>query len=162
MHSSFVSYSCWIYPTISWESLLISNLVAANTRARFSPTKTTSYSVSLLKAEKLRRIACSISFPIGDYRIRPIPDPDTLDALSTWSVHHCSPGRSVECACFWGSSVITCPFNDNLNWYLIPYSFNSMTHFNIHSDRSGLCRVTWSGWFVSTITWWAWKYGRSF
>ena len=144
---------------ISWELLLISNLVAINTRARSSPSRTTSYSALLLEVEKLRWIACSISSPVGDCRIKPTLDLNTLDVPSTRSVHHCSPGQSEGWVSFLGSlaikSAITCPFNDNLGWYLISYSLNSMAHFNICPDRSSLCRVARSGWFVSTVTWWA-------
>ena len=49
-------------------------------------------------------------------------------------------------------STITYPFYDNLGWYLILYSLNSMTHFNIRSDRFDLCMIALSGRFVSTIT----------
>ena len=38
-----------------------------------------SYYVSLFEVRKLRRIACSISSLVSDCRVRPIPDPDTLD-----------------------------------------------------------------------------------
>ena len=149
MRSFFASYSYWICPIISWKSLLICNLVAANVRARSSPTRTISYFASLLEVKKLRRIACSTSSLVGDCKIRPILDLDALDALSTWSVHHCSLEDSAGCVIFWGSSAIksaiTCLLYDNLSWYLIPYSLNSMTHFNISLDRSGLCRVTRSG-----------------
>ena len=62
---------------------MISNLVVVNTRAKSSLTKTTSYSASLYVAKKLRQIACFISSPIGDCRIKPTPNPNTLDVLST-------------------------------------------------------------------------------
>ena len=159
MRSSLVSYSHRICLTISWESLLISNLVVASVRAWSSPTRTTSYSFSLLEVEKLRQITCSNSSPGGDCRIGPIPNPDALDASFTWNVHHWPLGGSTGCAGFLGSSTIkstiTCPFNDNLGWYMISYSLNSMTHFNIRLDKFNLCRVTRSGWFVSMVTWWA-------
>ena len=146
--SYFASYSHWICSTISWESLLISNLVEANIRARSSPTSTTSYSASLLEVGKLRRIAYSISFPVGDCRTKPTPDPGTSNAPSTWSVLHCSLRQSIGCICFWGSSVIkstiTCLSKDNHDWYLIPYSLNSIAHFNIRPDRFDLCKVTQS------------------
>ena len=100
IHSSFASYSYWIYLIISWESLLISNLVAANIRVRSSLANTTSYSVSLLEVGKLRRIVCSTSSPVGDCRTRPTSNPDTLDAPSTWIVHHCSLGWLIGCVCF--------------------------------------------------------------
>ena len=145
IRSSFVSYSHWICPTISWESLLISYLVAANIRVRSSLARTISYSASLLEVEKLRWIACSISSPIGDYKIRPTSDPGTSDAPSTWSVHHCSLGLLTRCVCFLRSSVINYPFKDNHDWYLIPCSFNSIAHFNIRPDRFSWCKVTRSG-----------------
>ena len=149
MRSSFVSYSRWIYLIISWKSLLISNLVVTSVKVRSSSVRITSYSTTLLEVEKLRQIACFINSPISDCKIRLTPDPDTLDALSTWSVHHCSLGWSTRCACFLGSSaiklVITYPFSDNLGWYLILYSLNSIAHFSICHDRSSLCRVTRSG-----------------
>ena len=117
IHSSFASYSRWICSTISWESFLISYLVVANIRAISSTTSTTSYSISLLEAEKLRQIACSTIFPMGDCKSRPTPDLDTLDASSTWSIHHCSPRQSTRYVCFLGSSTIksalTCHFKDN-------------------------------------------------
>ena len=62
---------------------MISNLVAANIRARCSPTRTTSYFALLLEAEKLIWIACFISSPVGDCRIKPISNPETPEALST-------------------------------------------------------------------------------
>lgn len=46
--------------------------------------------------------------------------------------------------------------------YLIPYSLNSMAHFNIRPNKFSLCNMLMSGWFVSMITWWTRKYGRSF
>ena len=148
--SSFALYSRWIYSTISWELLLISNLVMTNIRARSSLASTTSYFASLLEDEKLIWIACSINSSVDDYRTIPTPDPNTLDASSTWSVHHYALGWLTGCVCFLGSSVlklaITCPFKDNRNWYLIPYSLNSITHFNIHPDRFDLCKVTQSDW----------------
>ena len=166
MCSSFASYSFWICLMISWESLRISNLVAANVMAKSSPARTTSYSASLLEVKKLRRIACSTNSPVGDYRIKPTLDLDALDVLSTWNIYYCSLGNSTECVIFLESltikSTLTCPFSANLDWYLILYSLNSMAHFNIRSNRSSLYRVLRSGWFVSTITWWAKKYGWSF
>ena len=117
IHSSFALYSCWICLTISQESNLISNLVAANIRARSSPASTTSYSASLLEVEKLIWIACSISSLVGDCKTRPTLDLNTLDTPSTWSVYHCFPGWSVACVCFLGSSAIksaiTWFFKDN-------------------------------------------------
>ena len=149
MSSSFALYFFLICSTISWESFLISNLVATNVMARSSLTRTISYSISLLEAEKLRQITYSTSFPISDCMIRPTSESDALDAPSTWSVHHCFLGDLTGCVGFWGSSTlksaITCHFNANLGWYLIMYSLNSMTHFNISLDRSDLCRVTRSG-----------------
>ena len=79
--SFFVLYSRWVCPTISWESFLIANLVVVNIRKRSSPASTTLYSASLLEVEKLRRITCSISFPVGDCRTRLTLDPDTLGTL---------------------------------------------------------------------------------
>ena len=119
IRSLFASYSRWIYPKISWESLLISNLVMTNIRARSSLASTTSYFASLLEDKKLIWITCSISSSVDDCRSRPIPDPDTLDASSTWSVHHYALGWLTGCVCFLGSStinlVITCFFKDNCN-----------------------------------------------
>ena len=60
---------------------MIANLVAVNIRARSRPASTTLYSASLLEVEKLRRIACSISFPVGDCRTRLTLDRDTLRTL---------------------------------------------------------------------------------
>ena len=152
IHSSFALYSRWICLTIIWESLLISNLVATKIRAKSNPVRIVSYSASLLEAKKLRRISCSISSPVGDCSL----NPNTLNAPSTWSVHHYFLGQSIRCVCFLGSSAIkstiTCPFKDNRGWYLIPYWLNSITHFNIRPDKFNWCKVTWSSWFVSTIT----------
>ena len=82
-----------------------------------SPTSIASYSTLLLKIEKLRWIACSTSSLNGDCKTRPTLDPDTLDASSTWNVHHFSPRWLTGCVCFLGSStinsVITCFFKDN-------------------------------------------------
>ena len=97
IHSSFVSYSYWICSTISWQLLMISNLVVANIRVRSSLTSIASYSVSLLEDKKLRWIVCSTNSPVDDYRTRPTLDLDTLDAPSKWNIHHCSLGRSTEC-----------------------------------------------------------------
>lgn len=84
MRSSLASYSLWICLTINWESLHISNLIATKVRARSNPTKTASYSTSLLEARKPSRIAYSSNSPIGDYKIRPTPELEALDALPTW------------------------------------------------------------------------------
>ena len=62
---------------------MISNLVVANIRVRFSLTNIASYSVLLLEDEKLRWIVCYTSSPVDDYRTRPTPDPDTLDVPFT-------------------------------------------------------------------------------
>ena len=89
IRSSFASYSRWICPTISWELFLIPNLVAANIRARSSPIMTTSYSTTLLKVEKFRRITCSISSLVGNCRITPTPGvwikcPPLLSRAISW------------------------------------------------------------------------------
>ena len=100
IHSSFVSYSYWICSTISWQLLMISNLVVANIRVRSSLTSIASYFASLLENEKQRWIVCYTSFPVDDCRSRPTPDLDTLDAPSTWNIHHCFLGRSIGCGFF--------------------------------------------------------------
>ena len=151
---------------ISWELLHIFNLIVAKVKAKSSSSKIASYLASLLEVGKPSRITCSSSSPVGDCKIRPTPTLEALDAPSTWSIHHSSLGESTKWDGFWGSSAIkstmTCHFNVSLGWYLIPYSLNSMTHFSIRLNMSGLCEVLLSGWFVSIITWWAWKYGQSF
>ena len=38
---------------------------------------------------------------------------------------------------------------DNLGWYLIPYSLNSMAYFSILPDKSDLCKYFWG------TSWWA-------
>ena len=150
----------------SWELLHIFNLTSTKVRVRFNPVKIASYSTSLLEAGKPSWIAYSRSFPIGDCKIRPTLELEALDVPSTWSAHHPSSGEYARWGGFWGNSAIesamTCPFNANLGWYLILYSLNSMTHLNILLDRSDLCQILLTSWFVSIVTWWAWKEGRSF
>ena len=161
MRSSLASYSPWICPTTSWQSLHISSLEVDKVRARFSQARIASYSALLLEAGNLSRIACSNCSPIGDYKSRPIPDPKTWEAPSMFSIHHPFLREPTDCWNFGGvpamKSAITCPFIANLGWYLIPYSLSSMAYLIILSYRSGLCRMILSGWFVSTVTWWAWK-----
>lgn len=104
-----------------------------------------SYSASLLNVRNLSRMTCSNCSPIGDRRKRPTSDPEDWEASSTYKVHHPSLPDSMPRAGCWGTlamkSTITCPFMDNLDWYSIPYSLNSMAHFSILSDRSGLCKI---------------------
>ena len=82
---------------ISWESLYISNLVADKVRARSNPSSIASYLASLLEAGNPSRIACSICSSIGDCKRRPISDPKTLDAQSTWSIHYLYLRESESC-----------------------------------------------------------------
>ena len=161
MHSSLASYSPWIYPITSWESLYISNLVVDRVRAKSNPTSIAFYSALLLEIGNPSRTTCSNYSSVGDCKRRPIPDPETRDALLTWRIHHPFLRDLASWDDFWGISVIksvmTCPFMASLGWYLIMYSLNYMAHLSILPDRSGLCKILLSGWLVSTITWWAWK-----
>lgn len=137
IRSFFTSSSRWIYPTISWESLLISNLITTNIRARSSPANMASYFTSLLEVGKL-------SSPMGDYKTKPTPDLDTLDVLPTSSIHHCYPGELTGYVCFLKSSVIksviTCLFKYKHDWYLILYSTRLPTST---STRIGLDSARW-------------------
>ena len=157
MRSSLASYSPWICPTISWELLHISGLDAEKAIARFSLDRMASYSASLLDAGNPSWITCSSCSPVGDCKRRLTSDPEIREAPSTWRIPYPSLLGSASREGCWGISVMksamTYPFMDNLCWYLILYSLNFMTHFSILPDRSGLCKILLSGWFVSTITW---------
>lgn len=80
MFSSLASYSRWICPTTSWESLLTSTFVAVKVKVRSSPTKIALYSASLLDVRKLSRMTYSL---VGDCNVIHISAPDVLEALST-------------------------------------------------------------------------------
>ena len=141
-------------------------LAVAKVKTRSNPTRIASYLTSLLEAGKPSRIACSSYSLVGDCKIRPILEPEALDAPSTWRTHYPSSGDSVRWDGCWGTSVIKsamiCHFITSLGWYLISYSLNSMTYLSILLDKSGLSKMLLSGWFVSVVTWCAWKYERSF
>jgi hypothetical protein len=47
------------------------------------------------------------------------------------------------------------------DWYRIPYSPNSIAHLTSRPYMSSLWRICRRGWFVSTTTWWIWKYNFS-
>ena len=147
MRPFLASFSPWICPITSWESLHISSLDANRARARFNPDRMTSYSTSLLESGNPSRIAYSSCSLVGDCKRRPTPDPETRDAPSTWRIHHPSSLGLTSWDDFWGisamKSTMTCPFMANLGWYLISYSLNSMTRFGILSDMSGLCKILW-------------------
>lgn len=146
--------------------LYILTLAAAKVKARSNPTRIASYLTSLLEAGKPSRIVCSSCSLVGDCKTRLIPELEALDALSTWRTHYHSSGDSMRWDGCWETSAIksamTCHFITSLGWYLISYLLNSMTYLSILLDKSGLCRMLLSGWFVSTVTWCAWKYEQSF
>ena len=148
MCPSLALYSPWMCPTISWESLRISILETERASVRFNSDMIASYSASLLNVENASRMAYSSCSLVGDCRRRSTPDPDAREAPSTWRIHHPSLHGSTSWE-DWGISamkyVMTWPFMDNLGWYLIPYSLNSITHFNILPDRSGLCKILLRG-----------------
>ena len=166
IRSSLASYFPWICPTTSWESLQISSLDAESASVRFNPDMMASYSVSLLDAENSSRMACSNCSLVDDHKKRPTPDPEDRQAPLTYRVYHPSlPGFLCQEGC-WGTSAMkstmTCHLIDNLDWYSISYSLNSMAHFSILPNRSGLCKMLMKGWLVSTTIGSAWKKGRSF
>ena len=164
IHSSLASYSWWICSTINWESLPISTFNAASAKASSRPTIIVSYSASLLNAGKSRRTDCSSGFPIKESSTSPTPASDTRDALFTCKIHQWL--MVLVYTRFLGSSTIKSvriwPFSDKCGLYCMSYSLNSIAHFIIRPDRSGLCKVTFNGWFVKIVTWCAWKHGRSF
>ena len=161
MHSSLASYFPWICPMTSWESLHIFNLAIDKVRARLNTTRIISYSASLLEVGNPSRIVCFSYSLVDDCKRRPIPDPETLDAPSKWSIHHPFLRESVSWDGFWGTLAIkldmTYPFTASLGWYSISYSLSSMAHLSILLDRFGLWKMLLSGCFMSMITWWAWK-----
>ena len=114
---------------INWESLHISNLIAAKVRARSSPAKIVLYYASLLEAEKMSRIACFISYPVSDCRIRPTPKLETLDAPSTWSVSHSSQGTQLDVMVFWEVRLWSQP------WLVLSMLILASIWFRTHSTR---------------------------
>ena len=124
-----------------------------------------SYSASLFDARNLNRMAYSSYSLLEDCSRSPTSDLDNREAPSTHKVHHFSLCDSPSRAGHWGDSTtklaITCPFMDNLSRYSIPYSLNSMAHWSILPDISGLCRMLRRGRSVSMTTGWAWKYEQS-
>ena len=125
-------------------------------KARFSPDRMASYSTSLFAAGNPSRMACSSCSPVGDCSRSPTPNPDNQEAPSTCKVHHSFLCGSPSRAGRWGDSTtkstITCPFMDNLGWYSIPYSLNSMAYWSILPDRSDLCKMLRRFWSVSMTT----------
>ena len=124
--------------------------------ARSNPDKMASYSASLFDAGNPSRMACSSCSPVGDCSSSPTPNPDDREAPSTRKVHRSSLSGFPSRAGHWGDSTtkstITCHFMDNLDRYSIPYSLNSMAHWSILLDRSGLCKMLRRGWSVSMTT----------
>ena len=164
IRSSLASYSCWICSTTIWESLPISTFDAASAKASSRPTIIASYSTSLLDAGKSRQTDYSRGFPIKESSTSPTPASNTRDALFTCKIHQWL--MVLVCTHFLGSLTIKFariwPFSDKCGLYCMSYSLNSIAHFIIRPDRSGLCKVTFNGWFVKIVTWCAWKHGRSF
>ena len=121
---------------------------------RSNPDRMTSYSALLFDAGNPSWMACSSCSPVGDYGSSPTLDLDNREAPSTRKVHHSILLDSPPRAGYWGDSTtksaMTCPFMDNLGWYSIPYSLNSMTHCSILPDIFDLCRMLRKGWSVST------------
>ena len=139
IQGSLNSNSALTCPTTNCESLQIKRLLAPTASASSSPAIMASYSDSLLKALKLKRIACSILSPVGEVNCRPIPAPDCLEAPSTQRVHHPLLSRQVSgCEIFVRKSAKTCPFFESLSLYWIPYSLSSITQRAILPKRSGL------------------------
>lgn len=83
MRSSLASYYPKICSMTSWESPHISNLVADKVRARFNPTRITSYFSLLLEASNPSLIAYSNCSLVGDCKRRPISALENPNALST-------------------------------------------------------------------------------
>ena len=65
--------------------------------ARLSPIMMASYSASLLEAEKLRRIACSMTSSVGALSCSPRPAPVCHEAPSTFRVHQPELSSSISC-----------------------------------------------------------------
>ena len=105
MCSSLASYSPWIFPMTSWELLHISNLVIDKIRTKFNVAMIASYSTSLLKVGNPSRIVWSSCSLVGDCKRKHILNPETLDAPSTWSLHHPSLRESISCDGFLGPQL---------------------------------------------------------
>ena len=64
--------------------------------ARLSSTLIASYSASLLEMGKFKRMACSMTSPVGDLSCSPRSAPVYLEAPSTFRVHHPEPSGSIS------------------------------------------------------------------
>ncbi|KAL6333602.1 hypothetical protein AAG906_028787 [Vitis piasezkii] len=117
----------------------ILSLETNSASARSNPNRMASYSALLFNAGNPSRMACSSCSPVGNCSSSPTPNPDEQEALSTCKVHHSALDSTTK-------SSITCPFMDSLTQYSIPYSLNSMAHWSILPDRSGLYRMLQRGW----------------
>ena len=65
--------------------------------ARLSLAIIVSYSASLLETEKFKRMACSMTSPVGALSCSPRLDPVYHEAPSTFRVHHLEPSGSISC-----------------------------------------------------------------
>ena len=65
--------------------------------ARSSPAMIASYSASLLEAKKSRRMACSMTSPVGALSCNPKQVPVCCEALSTFRVHQPELYGSISC-----------------------------------------------------------------
>ena len=65
--------------------------------ARSSPAMIASYSVSLLEAGKFRRMAYSMTSPVGALSCSPRPAPVCREAPSTFRVHQPELFGSISC-----------------------------------------------------------------
>ena len=166
MRSSLAPYSSYTCLTTSWEWLQILSLETDSVSAMSNSNRMASYSASLFNVGNPKWMACSSCSPIGDYSSSPTPDPNDREVPSTCKVHHSALSNSPSQAGRWEDSTtklaITCHFMDSLDQYSIPYSLNSMAHWSILLDRSGLCGMLRRDWSVSMTIKWPWKYGRSF
>ena len=143
------------------------SLEAESANVRFNLDRMASYSASLFDVGYPSRIACSSCSSAGDFRRRPTPDPNDQEASSTCKIYHPDlPNSMLWVGCRGIStmkSTMTCPFMDNLSWYSISYSLNSMAHWSILPYMFGLCKIldwsqnmcsngTYSIWFVHQRT----------
>ena len=117
---------------------------------------TASYSASLLEAWNPNLSAYSMSIPSGEVKIKLSPLPCAFVAPSTESFHM---GRSVRAWVFSvGSAEVnsmtksarTYPFIAVFSLYLMSNSLNSMAHFIILPEVSGLCNTCFIGYYVGT------------
>ena len=80
--------------------------------ARSSPAMIASYSASLLEAGKFKRMACSMTSPIGALSCSPRLAPVCCEVPSTFRVYQPELSGSISCwEIYAKKSACTCPFN---------------------------------------------------